>query len=261
LPLTREDARGSEKADGSVTHLFFPSREYHHDSSASLAELTSSWLDELFGAAQPAYPTVSLARADIEAARLVLERLRRERHPVITINFGVGGNARKRVGDNFERHLVAGLLSSGATIVLDKGAGADEEQRAEGVIEFAKRVSNDRVRLIELDEQNLSGLRGADRIEAELVVWSGRIGLLAGLIGESDLYIGYDSAGQHIAAALGVPCIDVFAGFSSRRMLDRWRPTGRAETRVVVAEQSMTEDEVLAETLRQARELLRQPAG
>ena len=261
LPLTREDARGSGSADSSVGHLFFPSREYHHDSSASLAELTAAWLDEALGAAQPAWPTVSLARADLEAARSVIERIKRERHPVITINYGIGGNPRKRVGDDFERKLVSSLLLEGATIVLDKGAGADEEQRAEGVVEFAKRASNDRIRLIELDEQGLSGVLRAARIEAELVVWSGRIGLLAALIGESDLYIGYDSAGQHIASALGVPCVDVFAGFSSRRMLDRWRPTGRAETRVVVVEQSMTEDEVLAETLRQARRLLIQSTG
>ena len=85
----------------------------------------------------------------------------------------------------------------------------------------------------------------------DLLVWNGRIGLLAALIGESDLYIGYDSAGQHIAAALGVPCIDVMAGFSSPRMIDRWRPTGPAETRVIVARQS-----ALEETLRESREML-----
>jgi ADP-heptose:LPS heptosyltransferase len=91
-------------------------------------------------------------------------------------------------------------------------------------------------------------------------VWSGRVGLLAALIGESDLYIGYDSAGQHVAAALGVPCIDMFAGFSSRRMLYRWRPTGKGKTRVVVVEQSAGVDMTLVETLRNARQLLEQRA-
>ena len=117
------------------------------------------------------------------------------------------------------------------------------------------RASNGKLRVIELDEQGLSGVLSADRIEAELIVWSGRVGLLAALIGQSDLYIGYASAGQHIAAAMGVPCIDVFAGFSSRKMLDRWKPTGSGETRVVAVEQSMTEDEVLTETLRHARRM------
>jgi ADP-heptose:LPS heptosyltransferase len=83
--------------------------------------------------------------------------------------------------------------------------------------------------------------------------------MLAGLMGESDLYIGYDSAGQHIAAALGVPCIDVFAGYSSPRMLDRWRPTGRAQTRIVAVDTlhgAGDTDEVVADALRHAREML-----
>jgi ADP-heptose:LPS heptosyltransferase len=260
LPLTPAPtdelrAGGTGRAD----YLFFPSREYGHDSSDSLSELTSAWLDEALGAAQSAYPKVSLVGPDLEAVRSAIERLKRAGQPLITINFGVGGNPRKRVGDDFERQLVSGLLQEGAMIVLDKGAGIDEAQRAESVIEFAKRASNGLLRSIELDEKSLSGVLREGRIEAGLLVWSGRIGLLAALIGESDLYIGYDSAGQHIAAALGVPCVDVFAGFSSRRMLDRWRPTGRAATRVVVVEQSMTEDEALAETLRHARQIVKQP--
>lgn len=254
LPL-KSDLSWRAREDG-TRYLFFPSREYREDSSASLSELTSAWLDEVLGSTRPVYPSVSLQPADLEAARSFTTRIRRERHPIITLNFGVGGNKSKRVGDGFERQLVSSLLRDGATVVLDKGAGADEAKRAEAVIEFAIRSSNDRLRTIELEEASLPRLPGEDRMEAELVVWSGRIGLLAGLIGESDLYIGYDSAGQHIAAAMGVPCVDVFAGFSSRRILDRWRPTGRAETRSVVAERSMTEDEVLGETLRHARELL-----
>ncbi|HYM01194.1 MAG TPA: glycosyltransferase family 9 protein, partial [Blastocatellia bacterium] len=72
--------------------------------------------------------------------------------------------------------------------------------------------------------------------EADIVVWNGRVGVLAGIIGSSDLYVGYDSAGQHIAAALGVPCVDVFAGYGSAKMLKRWRPTGRAEIAIVDGE-------------------------
>ena len=83
--------------------------------------------------------------------------------------------------------------------------------------------------------------------------------MLAGLIGESDLYIGYDSAGQHIAAALGVPCIDVFAGYSSRRMLDRWRPTGKASTRVVAVDPANGDDDdnLVERVLKLTHEMLR----
>ena len=79
------------------------------------------------------------------------------------------------------------------------------------------------------------------------------------MIGQSDLYIGYDSAGQHIAAALGVPCIDVFAGFSSPRMLDRWRPTGSSESRVIAVDTMSApadEEMLLSQTLGHAHRLL-----
>jgi ADP-heptose:LPS heptosyltransferase len=259
LPLTSEVA-GRTSAHG-TDYLFFPSREYRHDSTASLSELTSAWLDEVLAPAQPVRPSLSLKPADLEASRSLTRRIRRERQPIITVNFGVGGNQSKRVSDDFEKELVNTLLQEGAVVVLDKGAGADEARGAEAVIEFATRSSNDRLRVIELDEESMARLPGGDRIEAQLVVWSGRIGVLAALIGESDLYIGYDSAGQHIASALGVPCVDVFAGFSSRRMPDRWRPTGKSETRVVVVERSTTGREVLADTLVHARALLGQRTG
>jgi ADP-heptose:LPS heptosyltransferase len=42
--------------------------------------------------------------------------------------------------------------------------------------------------------------------------------------------VGYDSAGQHVAAACGVPLISVFAGFPAARMFDRWKPTGPRST-------------------------------
>ena len=42
--------------------------------------------------------------------------------------------------------------------------------------------------------------------------------------------MGYDSAGQHVAAACGVPLISIFAGFPAPRMFHRWRPSGPRAT-------------------------------
>jgi ADP-heptose:LPS heptosyltransferase len=70
-----------------------------------------------------------------------------------------------------------------------------------------------------------------------LLIWHGGIGRLAALIGQSDLYIGYDSAGQHIAAALGVPTVDIFTGFSSPRMPRRWAPHGPGAVHMVVLDE------------------------
>ena len=53
------------------------------------------------------------------------------------------------------------------------------------------------------------------------------------IVAASDLYVGYDSAFQHIAAALAVPSIDVFVGFPNALFAKRWRPWSRAEVTVI----------------------------
>jgi ADP-heptose:LPS heptosyltransferase len=63
--------------------------------------------------------------------------------------------------------------------------------------------------------------------QRRLVAWQGGIGAFSALVAESNEYIGYDSAGQHIAAALGVPTLDVFGRNASPIFQERWRPTGR----------------------------------
>jgi ADP-heptose:LPS heptosyltransferase len=235
-------------------YLLFPSREYGSNTSLSLGQLTSAWLNDMFGFEEALFPKVSPARDDLVAAGELMKRIRRERRPVVSINFGVGDNLMKRVGTDFETRLVNHLIQGGATIILDKSAGADEIRRANEVIRNAARTTG----ILEVNEQSLKTLASSDRIDADLIVWSGRIGMLAALISESDLYIGYDSAGQHIAAALGVPCIDVFAGFSSPRMLDRWRPAGKTEARVVAVDKQLLSDTqaVLSDVLRHVREIL-----
>jgi len=240
-------------------YLFFPSREYGSRTSKSLSELTSMWLDEVLGKQKMTYPTVNLNPNDTETGQSLITRIRRQKGPVVAINFGVGENRLKRVSDEFEALLVSRLIQQGATIVLDKGAGAEEIKRADAVVtrataEFGVR----RVRALEIDEQSPIH-EGFERLDADILVWNGRIGVLAGLIAASDLYIGYDSAGQHIAAAVGVPCIDVFAGFGSRRMLERWRPTGKAETALVVVDKTegVEASDVVDKVFAEASSLLR----
>jgi ADP-heptose:LPS heptosyltransferase len=50
------------------------------------------------------------------------------------------------------------------------------------------------------------------------------------------LYVGYDSAGGHAAAACGIPLISIFAGAVSERMFQRWRPTGAGRIEIIRAE-------------------------
>ena len=244
-------------------YLFFPSREYGYGTRQSLGEIASAWLNELFGAEETVLPRLNLKSSDRDAAAALVNGMRKgNARAVVTINFGVGENPLKRIDDEFERSLVASLIEEGASVIFDKGAGEDEIRRADDVIAHAARLSRDRraIRILEIDEASLSDLLNSDTLDAELLVWNGRVGLLAALISESDLYIGYDSAGQHIAAAAGVPCIDVFAGFGSPRMLERWRPTGPASSQVIavdtINEQANTRA-ILSDALRHAREMLK----
>ena len=257
LPVSRPGEPAVEYLE--TGYLFFPSREYGSGTSRSLSELTAMWLDDLLLESLPSYPRVALRTYDTGTAGELVRRISRGSRPVVSINFGVGGNPLKRVGGDFEAMLVAGMLQQGAVIVLDKGAGDDEIERADAVIREATRIERDGrpVRAVEVVEQSLTAELASEKLDAEILVWNGRIGMLGALIGESDLYIGYDSAGQHIAAALGVSCIDVFAGFSSRRMLDRWRPSGPADTRIVAVESQSDPNQIVGTVLDHARDSLR----
>ena len=116
----------------------------------------------------------------------------------IAVSLGVGENPAKRLPDPFEERLLALLAATGLPLTIDKGAGGEEAARVE---EACRRA----------------GIQPA--------FWEGSFAGFAALIAASRLYVGYDSAGQHVAAAAGVPLISIFAGFPAPRMFDRWRPT------------------------------------
>ena len=53
------------------------------------------------------------------------------------------------------------------------------------------------------------------------------LGRFAALVKRCRQYVGYDSMGQHAAAALNVPCVTAFAGYIVPYFPDRWRPGGK----------------------------------
>lgn len=114
----------------------------------------------------------------------------------ITVSLGVGENDAKRIDGDFECDLLRALAETGASILVDKGGSAEERNRVERAV--------------------LPGMRTHD----------GAFAPFASQIARSKLYVGYDSAGQHVASACGVPLISIFKGFASERMFARWRPKG-----------------------------------
>jgi len=114
----------------------------------------------------------------------------------ITVSLGVGGNPAKRLDDNFERKLLGALAETGASVLVDKGGSAEERARVERAL--------------------MPGMRTHE----------GAFAPFAAEIERSKLYLGYDSAGGHVASACGVPLISVARGFVSERAAARWRPQG-----------------------------------
>ncbi len=168
-------------------YFWFNSRAYGaEDDSARLPDLTARWSEEVFGVAR-AKPYVATYPTSGPASD-------------ITVSLGVGGNEEKRIDGSFERDLLDLLGSTSKTVLVDLGGDQIE----------AKRV--------------LDAVHGTDHKNIHPV--QGSFAAFAAEIARSKLYVGYDSAGGHVASACGVPVISIAKGFASPRMASRWRPKG-----------------------------------
>ncbi len=176
-------------------YFFFESRAFGGESDTTLPHLTAQWLGAVF---------------DVDPTRPYVAPLLQEKIAEVAVSWGVGENANKRIDHEFELEVTSALLRKGHTILLDRGAGGEEAARIDALVEKL----------------------GAP---AHLRVHDGAYAPFASHIVQSELYVGYDSAGQHVAAAQGVPLVSVFAGYPCERMLARWRPEG-ARVRVIAVE-------------------------
>lgn len=189
-------------------HYLFESRAYGGDSSDSLVSLTKRWVEETLGVegAEPwLHPKYSYT----------LDRT------AVALSLGVGENPAKRLVDPFESSLIRLLASTGRPVMIDAGApGSEEESRVQRALADA----------------------GVD--DRSVGLHQGSFASFAAMIAASSLYTGYDSAGQHVAAALGVPLISVFAGFVSPRMMARWTPDGPGPRSVIPAREISSREQV-----------------
>jgi hypothetical protein len=185
-------------------YFHFPSRTAN--SAANLTELTQHWLQETFGEYGRAY--IAPPRIPVQADP-----------PNAAVSLGVGENDSKRIGGDFEAQLIRALGESYRTIWIDRGVGGEEARRVTSAAEASGCM--DRIRF-----------------------WEGSFAGFASIISQCDLYAGYDSAGQHAAAAAGVPLISFFAGAPSERFRQRWSPAGPGRIQVIDAD-SLTPDECL----------------
>ncbi len=200
------------------SYYFFESRACGSEGDDPLPVLAAAWARDTFNIADAA-PWIAPKPA---------ESIKVHGRPFVTISFGVGENPAKRIADPFEAELVS-YAARNAYVLIDEGAGGEEAERVQRAIAKSGAPSK-RVR-----------------------TFRGSFATFASAIARSDLYIGYDSAGQHVAAAAGVPLLSIFAGFASPRMFARWRPWGKGKIEVICVT-----GQTPAELLHQAGEFLRQ---
>jgi len=122
-------------------YYFFDSRsDVSFSGNMSMAQLTNAWLDKVTGVDNFSYPGVWLLPGPMQKAAGLYDRLRNNgTRRVIAINFGVGGNPRKKVGRLLEQELLMSLLREPNTvIVLDKGLGDKEFQYSNSLLDAVK---------------------------------------------------------------------------------------------------------------------------
>ncbi len=196
-PDSRLTQLGLIPVSDDARYFFFESRAAGGELEVSLSALIAAWLSQVF---------------DMEPVQSYVAPLLQQKIASITVSWGVGENSDKRVCDQLESDALAKLLTWGRPVLLDRGAGGEEADRVDAL---ARR----------LDAPGL------------LAIHDGSYASFASHILQSDLYVGYDSAGQHVAAAGNVPLVSVFCGYASQRMFSRWCPTG-ANSHVVAVDQT-----------------------
>ena len=210
-------------------YRFFNSRGKKGSSKrASMAQLTNQWLNNILGDEEFCYPKVWSSESNLQRAEQFRFKIDPNKNStVITINLGVGGNERKRLPGDFEKELISSLLQEKNTIVaLDLGMGEEERQQSSAILDAAKQAG------IATTETSFTQLHAVDS-SVKLIGVECSIGEISALISQSDEFIGYDSACQHIAAAEGIRTFTVFAGINNVRFIRRWQACGTNTSEII----------------------------
>ncbi len=185
--------------------LAAPGRYFHFNSRAdgghapvNLTTLTARWLLHTFEATGTAFVAPLAIRIETE-------------RPCAAVSLGVGENESKRIPGDFEARLLQRLGERCATIHLDRGAGGEEARRVTAAAEASG--FPDKIRFHE-----------------------GSFASFVSLIAQSDFYAGYDSAGQHAAAACAVPFVTFFRGAPNQVFRSRWEPCGPGQRTIIDAD-------------------------
>ena len=238
-------------------YLFFnpslSSDELEGGKAVSLAAAANAWLNKIFGKEKSIHPSVNVRKEDAAFARKVFDVFSLDGNQAVAIKLGVGGNDTKRVGDEFELDLAREILTAGKTIIIDAPQKEKESVRADSIAAALEKEGIRAARVMDVAGQLSSApaQKGAqvllfNRARADL-------GRFAATMALCRQFISYNSMGQHLAGALGLDGVAVFAGCPSPRFTERWTPTGKGNMRVVSAGngpfKSRQQKEILRDTM------------
>ena len=202
-----------------------PSREVV--GPATLAEIARTWLARALGAAPPPPAPLPLRPVDAAWSRRLRAALATAGRPVVAVGFGTGGASTKRIGGALRGGNGPARCSRGARASCCRAASTRPSAGRPGTSapRSRRRASGSpicpRARCVE-------GMDGAD-----VVTWAADAGAFLAAVAACDAHLGYDSAGGHVAAALGVPTLTAFVEASGPRHARRWTPSGPGPVHVV----------------------------
>ncbi|MGQ9524700.1 MAG: glycosyltransferase family 9 protein [Armatimonadota bacterium] len=223
LPIVDDDRR----------YHYFESRSYRREGMAEIGRLTAVWMSERFGSPADLLPATRLSQSDIQLADDIRTCFRKSgADRVVSVSFGVGGNQRKRIGAAFEKDLLRAFLQRGLTVVVTCGGSREEVNEVRAT---AENLAREGWTLVKWQAQDLRYAKESAPRPPALVLWQGDTGAFAAAIRAGDLYVGYDSAGQHLAAAMSVPTVCIFTAGMPRRHMERWKACGPGPVRCIQA--------------------------
>ncbi|MEN8257670.1 MAG: hypothetical protein ABFS09_07390 [Thermodesulfobacteriota bacterium] len=215
----------------STSSTYYLCSRQDQEKNASLPEITCAWLQKIFPGNNSSFPQCLINPDLLAQCRSLLSKCGSKTLRIF-INLGVGNDEKKRLSDPFEEELLASLLQTRDTlIILDSGKGALEEKMAKRLMAKMAKKGYNTAQFSEeqLARTEISFLHG-------MVRFTGKIDSVAGLVSNCDLFIGYDSCGQHLATSTETPSIICFIGAPNKRFLGRWQPSnhhGKTTTLIV----------------------------
>lgn len=208
----------------------------------SLAGLYADWLTRtlaLDGAALvPAVRLSPAAQAQHERLRAALGPA-----PLCAVKLDHGGNPAKALPRAAEVLLITTLRARGWRILLDRGFGAEELANSDALLAECGATA------VDVDDsgkglgQAVDTLAAGSMGTAPIVRFHGSIAGWAAACACCRLAVSYDSVGHHLAAALGVPAVVAFTGYSDAGFPIAWQPRGSAPATVVAIPTAEKTDE------------------